>query len=293
MGMVFLWELSKGINSMNKYMFILIGMITLTGCVTYPLPDVVLDPMEACGADECKPGNLGVVFNFTKNPYSPDLYESIKPQDIAYSVLGHTIKIKDKTGSNVKACSIDGTTNPFKQNDIDPIGVGIEGRAIEYSKEVKLNIDVTPTVSATLDELKKHIDISAYISELTVKLEAGYKNIENSNSTLTGTYYEYALSDSVIKILHTNQYKECNDFLNNYNRLLITAVGFIEFSTSVKGKEYEQFKGELNALFTAKGINLDVSPILNREVTKTLAASTKNGYQIIVWRKASTDTWAL
>jgi hypothetical protein len=280
-------------NAMKRYMYLLLSMVMLSGCVTYPLPDAVLKPVEVCGEDDCKPGNLGVVFHFSENPYSPDLYESIKPEDIAYSVLGHTVKGKDKSGSIVKICSIDGLTNPFKPNDVVPIGVGVKGRSIEYSKQVKLNIDVTPTVSVTLDELKKHIDISSYISELTAKLEAGYKSINKANSTLTGTYYEYGLSDSIVKTLHSNKYNECNDFLNNYNRRLITAVGFIEFSTSVKGSEYSQFKGELKALFTAKGVNIDISPILNREITKSLDADTKNGYQILLWRKASPDSWAL
>lgn len=269
----------------------LVGVLTLTllmGC-TYKLPDAELEPEEVCGQSKCEPGSLGRTFQFYENPYSPDLNQSMTPSDIAYSVLGHTVKMSDKTGSRFTICSADGLTNPFSKADVKPKRLGVKGRKIEYTRNGVLNIDITPTVSATLEELTKYAEISSYVSELEAKLKVGYENIDKKDSTLVGTYYEYGLSDNVIKTLHTVNYQSCNSYLNDKEKALITAVGFIEYSTSVDGSDYSNFIGELNALFTAKGINLDVTPIINREVTKTLKASTNNGYQIIVWRKANPE----
>jgi hypothetical protein len=272
-----------------KYLLYLLITFGVTGCVTYKLPDAKLDPEEVCGQSECQPGNLGRVFQFDKNPYSPDLTASTSPKDIAYSVLGHTVKMKDKSGSRFTVCAADGVSNPFNQSDVKPKRLGISGRKIEYARNASLNIDITPTISATLKELTKYIDISSYISELEAKLKVGYESIDKADSTLVGTYFEYGLSDNVIKTLHTSSYQSCNSYLTDKNKALITAVGFIEYSTSVNSSNYSKFIGEINALFTAKGINLDVTPIINKEVTKTLKASTENGYQIIVLRKAQPD----
>ena len=233
--------------------------LALTGCVTYKLPDAELEPEEVCGQSKCQPGSLGRVFQFDENPYSPDLSESISPKDIAYSVLGHTVKMGDKTGSRFTVCAADGISNPFNKADVKPKRLGVNGRQIEYTRNASLNIDVTPTISATLDELAKYAEVSSYISELTAKLELGYKSIDKANSTLVGTYYEYGLSDVVVKTLHTANYESCNSYLTDKEKSLITAVGFIEYSTSIDSSEYSNFIGELNALFTAKGINLDVS----------------------------------
>lgn len=274
---------------MKHFVFIALTLLGLAGCVTYPLPDAELEPMEVCGQSSCQPGNLGVVFHFDDNPYSPDLYESITPKDIAYSVLGHTVKTNDIEGSRFTVCALDGVTNPFSKTDVTPKRLGLDGKKIEWSRNTSLDIDVVPTVSATLDELAKQVDVSNYITDLEAKLEAGYRSIDKSESTLSGTYYEYGLSDSVIKTLHTAKYQDCNNYLINKDKSLITAVGFIEYSTTVSSNSYSKFIGELNALFSAKGVNFDVSPVINRVVTKTLESETNNGYQIIVWRKAKPD----
>lgn len=265
-------------------------LLSLTACVTYPLPDAELRPKEACGNSKCTPGNnVGRVFNFTKNPYSPDISASTTPADIAFSVLGYTTKTKNKLGGLIRACGSDGSS-PFQKSDIVP-KISITGRAIDYTRNAKLNIDVAPTVSATLDELQKQFDISEYIAELEAKLEIGYKSIDKSDSTLKGTYYEWALSDSVINNFHTAKYKDCLDYLQANDRSLTTAVGFINFSTTVNSEDYSKFIADVSAVFTAKGLNFDVSPTINHEITKTLKASTDNGFQILVWRRAEPKVW--
>ena len=184
-----------------KYLIGLLTLTLMTGCVTYKLPDAELEPEEVCGQSKCQPGSLGRVFQFDKNPYSPDLNDSVSPSDIAYSVLGHTVKMNDKTGSRFTVCAADGLTNPFSKVDIKPKRLGISGRKIEYTRNAVLNIDVTPTVKATLEELTKYAEINPYVSELEAKLKVGYESIDKKNSTLVGTYYEYGLSDNELELM--------------------------------------------------------------------------------------------
>lgn len=274
-----------------KSIFITLLVLSLTGCVTYPLPDATLKPVEVCGKSKCSPGNLGFPLQFKKDPYSPDLSQSIQPIDIAFSVLGHTTRTDDESGARVTVCAADGISNPFSRSDVVPKN-STSGRTIDYSKDYTLDIDIVPTVSATLAELQKQIDVSAYLTELEAKLTAGYKSIDKSKSTLNGVYYEWGLSELVIKTLHTAKYAECTSYLKDKEKSLITAVGFIKFTTSVDSSDYSKFIGELNAVFTANGLNFDVSPVINREVTKALKAETKNGYQIVVWKKAPPHLWS-
>lgn len=272
-----------------KLILLLPLVVSISGCVTYPLPDATLKPIEVCGTSKCNPGNVGILLQFKEKPFSPDVHESIDPIDIAFSVLGHTTKTRDKTGGIIQTCSFD-NTNPFKKSDVVMLS-RFGPRKIEYTRSATLNIDVVPTVSSTLTELSKQISISKYVDELEAKLKAGYKNINSSKATLTGLYYEYGLSQEVIKSLRTEKYANCNEYLTKNDRSLITALGLINFSTAIDGADYSNFLANLNATFKAHGADFDVSPIVNREITKTLKASSENGYQIIVWKKATPLFW--
>src|SRR5690606_33313054 len=91
---------------------------------------------------------------------------------VAYSVLGHTVKSDDRYAADISTCS-DTATSPFVSQDIKNLRFKPPGRKLEYSKKVKVSVNVSLAVDA---DLKQLVGLASdKIAEAKAELTAAYQ----------------------------------------------------------------------------------------------------------------------
>ena len=285
---------------MNKQaaLLTLFFLLLLPGCTIYDLPDEKMFSHEICGDWRCRPGNLGTVLEFNKTPFSPDVDELTTPKEVAASVLGHTIKKDDKSGSIYLSCSEDGS-NPFTYEDIKPSGrYGYGGRKLSYSKKSKIKLDTKLAVENSIKSIEQLLPanekaiLTGILPDFEVQLKSELSNLSNKNVQVDATYHEWKLATSTINKLRTTAYDKCHEYLAKYERKLITAVGFVHYSIDEESTTFTGFTSKVNSLLKNNGIHTDVSAAFGFEFNKYLSVSTEDGYQIIVWRTSLPEVWS-
>jgi hypothetical protein len=255
----------------------------LTGCKIYKLPDARLKPNIVCGYDNCAPGNIGTVFHFYKKPFALDVDNIKSMKDIAASVIGHTFPSDNMYGDRALTCSYQ-TSNPFLSTDVVNL-VNPTGRKFDYKRTEKLQLDVNATVKGNMDKIKELNPGNPNMVDIEAKLTAAYNKINNKDLTVEGRYSEWGLSKNAIeKLIKEDGYKDCKKFLTEKNYQIITAIGMVYFDITFDQTNLDKLAADLEAEISQYGIRGDIGISFKREVNQSLKATTKGGYQIVVWR---------
>lgn len=259
-------------------------LVLAVGCKTYKLPDAKLKPSLICGYNVCQPGNIGTVFHFYKKPFSLEVDNIKTPKDIAASVIGHTFPAADMYGDRALSCSYH-TANPFGDNDIVNL-VNPTGRKFDYLRTEKLELNVNATVQANMEQIKKLNPGNPNLLQIEAKLTAAYSKINNQELTIQGLYSEWGLSSEAIeKLIKEDGFEDCKKFLKEKNYQIITAIGLVYFDMSFNETNLAKIASDLQTeLATQYGVKGEIAIAFKKEVHQNLKASTKGGYQIVVWR---------
>ncbi|WP_422360179.1 hypothetical protein [Reichenbachiella sp.] len=267
-----------------KFAIALGAIISISACKTYKLPDAKLKPDQVCGYDACQPGNIGTVFHFYKKPFSLEVDNIKTPKDIAASVIGHTFPSSNMYGDRALTCSFQ-TANPFGDNDVVNL-VNPTGRKFDYLRTEKLELDVNSTVKGNMEQIKELNPSNTNLPEIEAKLTAAYTKINNKELSIQGRYSEWGLSrDAIERLIKDDGFEDCKKFLTEKNYRIITAIGLVYFDITFDETNLDKIASDLQAdLATQYGVKGDISISFKREVNQNLSASTKGGYQIVVWR---------
>ncbi len=276
-----------------KLLLILVFTVSIS-CKTYKLPDAKLKPEIVCGYEDCKPGNLGVVFQFYEKPFSLEVDNNKSMKNIAASVIGHTFPEKKSdgtpnlSGDRALTCSF-ATSNPFSDGDVVNL-VNPTGRKFDYLRTEKLQLDIDATVQGNMEQIKKLNPENEKLPEVEAKLRAAYNKINNKELSIQGRYSEWGLGKEAIERLIKNDgFKECKRFLTEKNYRIITAIGMVYFDITFDQTNLDKFSTDLESEISRLGIKGNVAVNFKREVNQTLNAVTKGGYQIVVWRHANSN----
>lgn len=255
----------------------------LVGCKVYKLPDAKLKPNIVCGYDNCAPGNIGSVFHFYKKPFALDVDNLKSMKDIASSVIGHTFPSDNMYGDRALTCSYQ-TSNPFATGDIVNL-VNPTGRTFNYKRTEKLQMDVNATVKGNMDKIKELNPGNPNLADVEAKLTAAYTKINNKDLTVEGRYSEWGLSkDAIERLIKGDDFRDCKKFLTEKNYRIITAIGMVYFDIIFDQTNLDKVAADLEAEVSQYGIKGDIGIAFKREVNQSLKATTKGGYQIVVWR---------
>jgi hypothetical protein len=266
----------------NLFTAILLLITHVSIAQKFKLPDAKLSADVVCG--NCKPGNLGDVFYFTKKPYSPDIDNNSTIESIAYALLGHTVPADDYSGDIANTCSTT-SSNPFSMDDIKKSGS--DGRTISYSRTERLKLNIDAAVKGNLDELRKYTVDSSKLLKLEATIKASYAKINDKDLTVTGKYSEWVLKkDAIEKIIKGDGFQECKKFLNEKKYKLITAVGIVNFDIDFQQNSLDSLASDIQAEVSRLGIQADIRFTFKKEVSQNLKATTKDMFQIIAWRTA-------
>lgn len=262
----------------------MVSTVVLFGaCKTYKLPDTKLKPRIVCGYDNCAPGNIGTVFHFYKKPFSLEVDNIKSMKDIAASVVGHTFPADNMYGDRALTCSYQ-TQNPFSSNDVVNL-VNPTGRKFDYLRTEKLQLNVNASVKLNMEKIKELNPENANLPEVEAKLTAAYTKINNKELTVQGRYSEWGLSkDAIEKLIKEDGFKDCKKFLTEKNYQIISAIGMVYFDITFDQTNLDKLAADLEAEISQYGIKGDIGVSFKREVNQSLNASTKGGYQIVVWR---------
>ena len=262
----------------------LIPIILFSSCKTYKLPDAKLKPSIVCGYDACQPGNIGTVFNFYKKPFALDVDNIKSMKDIASSVVGHTFPAGNMYGDRALSCSYQ-TSNPFGADDIVNL-VNPTGRKFDYKRTEKLEIDVKATVEGNMEQIRKLNPGNTNLPEVEAKLTAAYSKLKNKELTVQGKYSEWGLSKTAVeRLIKGDGFEDCKKFLSEKKYQIITAIGMVYFDIEFDETNLDKIASDLQTEIPSQyGIKGDIAISFKREVNQNLKASTKGGYQIVVWR---------
>jgi len=257
----------------------------------FELPDAKIKGSVICSGS-CLPGNYGAVLPLYKKTYEPELDENSNEKLIAFSVLGRTYSETDLSGSVAWRCSPD-LNNPFTIDNVKRLGsTGKEGKAFDYKRTEKLNLDVSAAVQTNLEELKKlnPTIAPATLTEFGAKLSAAYSKFSGKELTIVGKYSQWGLENDVVESLVKNVgYQDCKKFLTDNKYRIILAVGLVYFDISYAENSLDKIAAELQAEATQYGIKGNIAFSFKREVSKDLKKTTSGYYQILVWRTAGVD----
>ena len=273
-----------------------VGVLTLAGCSYwnpiaktrhYKFPDARVSAMEMCGEKEgCTPGNTGVAWHFRKNPFSPTLEGVSTPRQIAYSLLGHAVKVDDNSGKIPLTCN-DDTPNPFTDAEITPL-VSALGRPFELTRSETLKLDVQAAADASLADVMAVTNDAALIAKAKAEITAAYSRLNSTEVKVIATYTEWGLTQTAVDLMTRNKrFCECKEFMKAHNYKVITAIGLVTFSITYQGKSLDVIAGELQAELEKQGITANLTLRFKREVSKSIKASTENGYQVQCWTLAT------
>ncbi len=267
-------------------------LLMFQSCITYKLPDGELKGKEVCGYNKCQPGNVGAVFHYDDNPYSPDITDETNARSVAYSVLGHTLPLTDVTGGNIGACSYNAKT-PFKKTDIVNIRYS-NGRDLEYERTEKLELDVNAAVDANMEELSSKITDQTLLNDLKGKITAAYNNVKGKELSISAKYSEWGLKSNAIDRLRKNvDFQDCKRYMTEQNHRVITAIGLVYYEIEYNQNSLSKLTSEIQSELAQEGIDFNFSASFKREVSKNLTATTKGGYQVLVLRQATAKTLSL
>lgn len=268
-----------------KYLVMGLFLVLISGCAsTVILPDAKLKHDVVCGKDPCRPGNgvSGTLLKFTKDPVSPDVGLNDKPLDVAIQLVGKTVKRGDFTGRDPITCH-KSEDSPFGEDQIS-LKSG-SWKRVEYSKTETLSIDVNAAVSADINALKK-IAPNINLTEIEAKLTAAYSSVSGSTLNVNAYYTEYGLTSDVIDaITRETDYKACKEFLKEYDRAIITDVGFIYFDITKDGESVEKIGADIEAELKQQGIDYKLGASIKREVAENMSSVVDAGYQVVAWRQ--------
>lgn len=273
----------------TKLIIILTLIVTLAGCVRYPLPHKKLKPTELCGKDVCDPGNVGHLLHLTKSPFSPALDKATEPEDIAIQILGKTIPShKIRSSKDYSTCS-DLSNNPFTKADINNVRFPGDGREIEFERKEQFEIDVEAATEANLNELSKLTADAAKIDKLEAELRAAYNKVKGKQLTIQGKYSEWELdSDAREKLKKGDGFNSCRKWIEENDQRIILAVGLVYFDITYEENSLDELASEIDAVLEREGIEGSLSFSFKKEVAKRFK-STNDVYQIFIIRHAGID----
>lgn len=279
-------------RNLTNSLSLLFLLLILQSCITYNLPDGELEGKEVCGYNKCKPGYIGTVFHYDDNPYSPDINDESDSRSIAYSVLGHTLPLSDKTGGEIGTCSYNAKT-PFSKSDITNIRYS-DGHNLEYERSEKLELDVQASVEADMNKLKNLITDQSLLNDLEGKITAAYNNVNDKELKISAKYSEWGLKNNAIDRFRKNvDFEDCKKYMKEQNHRLITAIGLVYYEIEYSQNSLSKIASEVQAELEQEGVDFNFGANFKREVSKNLKATTPGGYQVLVLRQATAEKLSL
>lgn len=272
----------------------ILAVAALTGCSTllpsvfgysYPLPDGRVSAEAICGKRSCDAGHNGTVLHFNSNPWSPSVGDQTTPKSVAEQIVGFASGTQD--GRDPFTCSTTGR-NPFGPSDIAPLGLS-SGRKVDYSRTETLSIDVNAAVDADIKAMEAAgvFKTALKVDELRAKLTAAYQSLDKSKVSVSATYFEYGLTgDAYRDVFERNRYPECSSLIRSGKRQLITAAGVVWFNIDFDSSSAREQLAKLQADLEKSGVKFNVGASVRRTVSEVLRSSAKNGFQVIVVRRA-------
>ncbi|PKD18396.1 hypothetical protein APR41_04395 [Salegentibacter salinarum] len=279
-------------KNLTNFLSLFFLLLIFQSCITYNLPDGELKGKEVCGYNKCKPGYIGTVFHYDDNPYSPDISDESDSKSIAYSVLGHTLPLSDKTGGEIGTCSYNAKT-PFSKTDITNIRYS-NGHNLEYERSEKLELDVQAAVEADMNKLKNLITDQSLLNDLEGKITAAYNNVNDKELKISAKYSEWGLKNNAIDRFRKNvDFEDCKKYMKEQNHRLITAIGLVYYEIEYSQNSLSKIASEVQAELEQEGVNFNFGANFKREVSKNLTATTPGGYQVLVLRQATAEKLSL
>lgn len=266
-----------------KILFTLIMLISIAGCNKVKLPDATLDHEIICGKDPCKPGNglSGTLLIFEKDPVSPDVTASTNAKEVALQLVGKTVKRGDFTGRDPITCHATEST-PFGESEID-LKSG-SWKKVDYKRKEELSIDINAAVEADLDAIKK-IAPQLDLAQIEAKINAAYSSVNGTELIVNAYYSEYGLKSTAIDdITRGVKFSDCKQFLEKYDRALITDIGLLYFDITKNGESIEDIGAALESELEQQGIKYNLSASIRRKVTENINSTVDAGYQVVTWR---------
>lgn len=242
-----------------------------------------LKSKDLCGVGNCKPGNGGIIFIFSKDVFTPEINKTSTQEEVALSILGHTVKQGDTSGSFPVPCSETGIS-PFSADDITQIG--ITGHKVKYEKKSTLNLNIGSVIEANLKEIRKEVTDPLKLQKAEAKIKFAYEKINGKELKVNAFYTEWGLKNSAISQMRAGtKFQDCKTFIKSRPYRVITAIGLVQFQMTYDGNSVDTLANEIaSQLESDLGYKGSFSLIFKKQVTKEIEASIDNGFVVPVWR---------
>ncbi len=256
--------------------------------IIYNLPDANLPANTICGMPkycDCG-GSPGILYKFADRPFSPDVSDISTPKTIAASILGQAVAADKNNGYSEFPLPCPGVK--FDTTKVIASGkYGTAGREFEYTREAKANVNIELAIKANITELLNSVQLQqSFIDSLKAELEAAYKKVRDKSLKVTATYYELSVPLSVKQdILASTLYSECRAYLKANKKAIITDISLIKYTISYNIGDLTKWSAGIDVQLERTGLKAKLAASIQKEINKTLKATTQNGYQIIGWRK--------
>ncbi len=253
----------------------------------YTLPDGDFTSKTVCGLEKCVIYGSGTPFHLYITPFSPDIESPMEPISAARAVIGYMSV--DASGGTPLYCSKSGT-HPFKPEDVK-FKRSASGREVDYTRDVKIAIDVSGAVKADLDNMNAlGLIPPGKLDDVKATLQAAYQGVSGSSYKAKGTFYEFALADNVYRDLwQTDKYKECADMIRRGEGKLINAAGVLWLTIDLTQGTTSAVAAQAETRLKAQGVSYDVHAAMSRNIAESLKSHTADLYQVLVWHLIDKD----
>jgi hypothetical protein len=168
------------------------------------------------------------------------------------------------------------------------------GRVAAYTRTTTLDIDVRTAVDTNLKAINAlgKVISKEDLDDIKASLEAAYKSLDKSNLKLQAKYFEFGLDDDVYReVFDGNKYAECSSVLKEGRRKLITAAGVLWFDVDYRSGLEQSSVLAAKSKFTKLDLKFDLDASIKHTIDEHLQATSRDYYQILVWRLAGAESF--